>query len=353
ELRAADAVARGQQRRVRVLLLRAGDGAGEGAAGAQGTVEVVEAEQVHLVAGVSGLRPERQDEAGERYRHGADARGRAPCGPAGRELEHGCLLEDKWEKRVLLRHSTPCVTRHAQGFSSAEASRHRTFTWAVRSVTLLGCRMACGLPALDSPRPPAPPSKCPHPMRAPHRPCRPECACGAVPASAPDAELHASDAAPHPPPACDIPVALAPAALDPVALDRYRSGGERAPWVGYVPRGCGPNWSAVPSTRRRRSVSRLPRGRSVRWATGPAPAGPGTRDGPPLRHPLPTRRRAPGPATPAQRLPFSPKEPAMVMPFLSRRPTVPAKDGASWPHVIILGGGFAGAHAVTALRDAR
>ncbi|MGP9538370.1 NAD(P)/FAD-dependent oxidoreductase [Brachybacterium sp. AOP43-C2-M15] len=43
----------------------------------------------------------------------------------------------------------------------------------------------------------------------------------------------------------------------------------------------------------------------------------------------------------------------MVMPFLSRRPTVPAKDGASWPHVIILGGGFAGAHAVTALRDAR
>src|SRR5690625_7859591 len=184
---------------------------------------------VHLVAGVSGLRPERQDEAGERYRHGADARGRAPCGPAGSELEHGCLLEDKWEKRVLLRHSTPCVTRHAQGFSSAEASRHRTFTWAVRSVTLLGCRMACGLPALDSPRPPAPPSKCPHPMRAPHRPCRPECACGAVPASAPDAELHASDAAPHPPHACDIPVALAPAALDPVALDRYRRRGDRAP----------------------------------------------------------------------------------------------------------------------------
>ncbi|MGO1226741.1 MAG: NAD(P)/FAD-dependent oxidoreductase [Brachybacterium sp.] len=43
----------------------------------------------------------------------------------------------------------------------------------------------------------------------------------------------------------------------------------------------------------------------------------------------------------------------MVMPFLSRRPTVPAKDGASWPHVVILGGGFAGAHAVGALRDAR
>ena len=43
----------------------------------------------------------------------------------------------------------------------------------------------------------------------------------------------------------------------------------------------------------------------------------------------------------------------MVMPFLSRRPTVPAKDGASWPHVIILGGGFAGAHAVTALQDTR
>ncbi|MGO3479765.1 MAG: NAD(P)/FAD-dependent oxidoreductase, partial [Brachybacterium tyrofermentans] len=43
----------------------------------------------------------------------------------------------------------------------------------------------------------------------------------------------------------------------------------------------------------------------------------------------------------------------LPMPFLSRRPTVPAKDGASWPHVIILGGGFAGAHAVGALRDAR
>ena len=43
----------------------------------------------------------------------------------------------------------------------------------------------------------------------------------------------------------------------------------------------------------------------------------------------------------------------MPLPFLTRRPTVPAKDGASWPHVIILGGGFAGAHAVTALRDAR
>src|SRR5699024_3217008 len=43
----------------------------------------------------------------------------------------------------------------------------------------------------------------------------------------------------------------------------------------------------------------------------------------------------------------------LPLPFLTRRPTVPAKDGASWPHVIILGGGFAGAHAVTALRDAR
>ena len=36
----------------------------------------------------------------------------------------------------------------------------------------------------------------------------------------------------------------------------------------------------------------------------------------------------------------------MPLPFLTRRPTVPAKDGASWPHVVILGGGFAGAHAV-------
>lgn len=42
-----------------------------------------------------------------------------------------------------------------------------------------------------------------------------------------------------------------------------------------------------------------------------------------------------------------------MVPFLHRRPTVPAKDGASWPHVIILGGGFAGAHAVSALRDTR
>ncbi|MFC0676113.1 NAD(P)/FAD-dependent oxidoreductase [Brachybacterium hainanense] len=38
---------------------------------------------------------------------------------------------------------------------------------------------------------------------------------------------------------------------------------------------------------------------------------------------------------------------------LGRRPTVPAKDGASWPHVVILGGGFAGANAVLGLRDTR
>ena len=43
----------------------------------------------------------------------------------------------------------------------------------------------------------------------------------------------------------------------------------------------------------------------------------------------------------------------MMLPFLSRRPTVPAKDGASWPHVVIIGGGFAGANAVLGLRDAR
>jgi NADH dehydrogenase len=36
-----------------------------------------------------------------------------------------------------------------------------------------------------------------------------------------------------------------------------------------------------------------------------------------------------------------------------RRRTVPAKDGASWPHVIIIGGGFAGANAVLGLRDTR
>ncbi|MGY5765431.1 NAD(P)/FAD-dependent oxidoreductase [Brachybacterium sp. DNPG3] len=43
----------------------------------------------------------------------------------------------------------------------------------------------------------------------------------------------------------------------------------------------------------------------------------------------------------------------MVMPFIARRPTVPAKDGASWPHVVIVGGGFAGANAVLGLRDTR
>ncbi|MGP9693328.1 NAD(P)/FAD-dependent oxidoreductase [Brachybacterium sp. AOP25-B2-12] len=36
-----------------------------------------------------------------------------------------------------------------------------------------------------------------------------------------------------------------------------------------------------------------------------------------------------------------------------RRRTVPAKDGASWPHVVIVGGGFAGANAVLGLRDTR
>lgn len=36
-----------------------------------------------------------------------------------------------------------------------------------------------------------------------------------------------------------------------------------------------------------------------------------------------------------------------------RRRTVPAKDGASWPHVVIIGGGFAGANAVLGLRDTR
>ncbi|PWH06340.1 NAD(P)/FAD-dependent oxidoreductase [Brachybacterium endophyticum] len=36
-----------------------------------------------------------------------------------------------------------------------------------------------------------------------------------------------------------------------------------------------------------------------------------------------------------------------------RRRTVPAKDGADWPHVIIIGGGFAGANAVLGLRDTR
>jgi NADH dehydrogenase len=38
---------------------------------------------------------------------------------------------------------------------------------------------------------------------------------------------------------------------------------------------------------------------------------------------------------------------------LIRRRTVPAKDGQSWPHVVIVGGGFAGANAVLGLRDTR
>lgn len=40
-------------------------------------------------------------------------------------------------------------------------------------------------------------------------------------------------------------------------------------------------------------------------------------------------------------------------PFGRRRPTVPAPDGASWPHVVVIGGGFAGANAVMGLRDTR
>ena len=43
----------------------------------------------------------------------------------------------------------------------------------------------------------------------------------------------------------------------------------------------------------------------------------------------------------------------MVLPFLSRRPTVPAADGSSWPHVVIVGGGFAGANAALFLRNTR
>lgn len=43
----------------------------------------------------------------------------------------------------------------------------------------------------------------------------------------------------------------------------------------------------------------------------------------------------------------------MVLGLTRRRRAVPAKDGASWPHVVIVGGGFAGANAVLGLRDAR
>src|SRR5699024_5660999 len=73
-----------------------------------------------------------------------------------------------------------------------------------------------------------------------------------------------------------------------------------------------------------------------------APLPPAHRD-PPGHQPRPDRRSAAQGVLPM----------VLPLPFLTRRPTVPAKDGASWPHVVILGGGFAGAHAVEALRDVR
>ncbi len=42
-----------------------------------------------------------------------------------------------------------------------------------------------------------------------------------------------------------------------------------------------------------------------------------------------------------------------TQPAPRRRRTVPAKDGASWPHVVVVGGGFAGANAVIGLRNTR
>jgi len=39
--------------------------------------------------------------------------------------------------------------------------------------------------------------------------------------------------------------------------------------------------------------------------------------------------------------------------ILPARPRIPAPDGMSWPHVVIVGGGFAGANAAMALKDAR
>lgn len=43
----------------------------------------------------------------------------------------------------------------------------------------------------------------------------------------------------------------------------------------------------------------------------------------------------------------------MVLGMPWRRRTIPAPDGASWPHVVIIGGGFAGANAVLGLRRTR
>ena len=42
-----------------------------------------------------------------------------------------------------------------------------------------------------------------------------------------------------------------------------------------------------------------------------------------------------------------------MSPLTAFRRRVPAPDGMSWPHVVIIGGGFAGANAALELKDAR
>ena len=42
-----------------------------------------------------------------------------------------------------------------------------------------------------------------------------------------------------------------------------------------------------------------------------------------------------------------------MSPLSAFRRRIPAPDGMSWPHVVIIGGGFAGANAALELRDAR
>ena len=41
-----------------------------------------------------------------------------------------------------------------------------------------------------------------------------------------------------------------------------------------------------------------------------------------------------------------------MSPLTAFRRRVPAPDGMSWPHVVIIGGGFAGANAALELKDA-
>ena len=43
----------------------------------------------------------------------------------------------------------------------------------------------------------------------------------------------------------------------------------------------------------------------------------------------------------------------MPLLYSARRRVIPSPDGHTWPHVVVIGGGFAGANAVMELRKAR